>query len=317
MWPFCNRLRRSRANLDIEDPPYRFSLGYPNIMSMLAIAAPATVAIPPVAVTAGRLTALDPFAGFEVMPVLDEFWRPLAPDRVDAMLDSMLALLAERHGARATAGSLLGEAVIRTVILGPVAAMVLDLRCPDPSADNLAVRFDEEGEFARAAVLRPTIAVLATDGAARDPDSVVVEDLVAWWAERTAATLVPLLGAVRARAPFGLPALWGAVADEVASIVLWTGQLAGVRPGRLWVYAGQLVNALAPYAPVRMARPRPFPVPHPAGGKWFRTRGTCCLYYRSELLDGPREERLCGACPLRDDESRHRHLHDYLTRRHT
>jgi hypothetical protein len=213
----------------------------------------------------------------------------------------------------AAAGSLLGEALIRAVVLAPVASMVLDRRCPDPSTDNLAARLDDAGDFARSAVLRPTMAVLPTDPAATHPDSVVVSDMIGWWAERTGTTLAPLLKAVRTRAPFGLPALWGAVSDEVTSITMWVGQLAGRPPQGLWTQAERLIDALAPHAPVRMARPRPFPVAHPAGQRWFRVRGTCCLSYRSALAEGPAPERFCSTCPLRDDESRRGHLYDYLT----
>jgi len=122
-----------------------------------------------------------------------------------------------------------------------------------------------------------------------------------------------MLSAVRARAPFGLPGLWGAVADEITSITLWVGQLVGRPPGQLWIHAGRLVNALAPHAPVRMARARPFPVSHRLGGKWFRARGTCCLYYRSQRAQGPTEQRYCNSCPLRDDDSRHQQWYAYLT----
>lgn len=282
-------------------------------MPIAAVAATAVVAVPPIAATATRLARLDPFAGFEVSPLLDDSWQRLSPDQVDSTLDYWLAVLTARHGVRATAGSLLGEALIRAAILPPVAAMVLERRCPDPSADNLAARLDEAGEFTRAAVLRPTIAVLASDPAAADAQSIVVDDLTGWWAARTAATLTPLLAGVRARAPFGLPGLWGAVADEIASITLWIGQLVDRPPLQLWAHAQQLFDALAPHAPVQMARPRPLPVEHPCGDKWFRARGTCCLFYRSKVAEGRAEERYCGSCPLRDAQSRQAHLYDYLS----
>ncbi len=279
----------------------------------LAADSPGDAAISPIAVTARRLASLDPFAGFEVAPAPESRWGGLAEAELDATLDSWLALLNRRHQVRATAGSLLGEALIRTVVLPTVASMVMDLRCPDPSAGNLAARLDDAGEFERAAVLRPSVAVLATDPAANDVHSIVVEDLIGWWAQRAATTLTRLLGAVRARAPFGLPALWGAVADEVTSIALWVGQLSGREPAGVWAYTQQLLDALAPFAPVRMVRPRPFPVEHPAGGRWFRARATCCLSYRSVLAEGPSAERFCSTCPLRDNESRHRYLFDYLS----
>ncbi len=247
-----------------------------------------------------RLSHLDPYAGFDVAPGPHPDWWVL--DGSELKLDGWMTLLVRRHGHRATAGSMLGDALVRAVVHPTVSALVLERRCPDPAASNVAVRLDEAGDFARAAILRPHVAVLAGDPAAGDPDSIVVDDLpdlVAWWARHTAATLAPLLSRVRARAPFGLPALWGNVADAVTSITLWIGQLAGQDPCALWAFSQRLVEALAAHAPVRLARPRPFPVVDPMGEQWYQVRGTCCLSYRSALGEG-----FCSTCPLRDDESR-------------
>lgn len=263
--------------------------------------------------TAARLDRLDPYAGFDVPPAEGPHWTLW--EEVDGKLDEWMSLLTSVHGHRGAAGSLLGAALVRAVVQPTVAAMVLDDRCPDPDAGNVALRLDEVGELARAALLRPEVAVLATDPAAGQSHSFVVADgpaMVSWWARRTAATLEPLLAAVRARAPFGLPALWGNVADEVTSVALWVGQLAGRDPFELWTYAQELVEALAGHAPVRVTRPRPFPVAHPRGEQWFQVRGTCCLSYRSTQSEGPKQERYCSTCPLRDNDSRLRHLCDYL-----
>ena len=196
-----------------------------------------------------------------------------------------------------------------------MSAMLLDGRCPDPAIDNLAACADEDGYPDRCAVLRPTVAMLPGDPAAADRHSVVVADeaaLLGWWALRATATLTPLLAAVRARAPFGLPALWGGVSDEVTGIALWIGQLAGREPVAVWSHAQRMLDALAAHAPVRLPRARPFPVAGPEGGQWFQVRATCCLSYRSVADEGPAAERYCSTCPLRDDESRRRHLGEYL-----
>ncbi|MEV6971429.1 (2Fe-2S)-binding protein [Hamadaea sp. NPDC051192] len=308
----------------------------------------------PLAATAARLARLDAFAGFDVAPstslgtaatdapALGTATDGPAPaatgleptaaagaaetavdERTDwsnvdeSRLDAWLAILQGLHGHRAVAGSLLGGALARGVVQPAVAALVLERRCPDPSASNLVVRLDEAGDFARSAVLSSAMAVLPGDPAAGDEHSHVLNDdgdLVEWWAKRTAATLTPLFLAVRARAPFGVPGLWGGAADEVSSVALWIGRLARHDPYAVWAYAQRLVGALAEHAPVRLTRPRPFPVEHPAGDHWFQVRGTCCLSYRSVLAEGdPKEDRFCSSCPLRDDDSRHRHLYAYLT----
>ncbi|UWP78894.1 hypothetical protein Dfulv_27390 [Dactylosporangium fulvum] len=130
--------------------------------------------------------------------------------------------------------------------------------------------------------------------------------LDAWWAQRTAAALAPLLAAVRARAPFGLRNLWGSVADEVTGTAIRVAQLAGRDAEAAWARAQRLLDALAPHAPVTPARGTPCPVRHPGGRQLFQVRGTCSLYYRSMV------ETYCDTCPLRDDDSRQRRLRAYL-----
>jgi hypothetical protein len=194
--------------------------------------------------------------------------------------------------------------------------MILDARCPDPAAENLLVRLDDAGEARRYGLHRPTAALLPADARAQDGHSVVVPDeeaLLAWWASRAGASLTPLLAAVRARAPFGLRALWGAVADEITGVALWVGQLAGQKPSDVWAKGERMVDALAPRAPVSLPRARAFPVAAPHTGRWFQVRATCCLWYRSATESGPVKDRYCSTCPLRDDSSRTRILRDYLS----
>ena len=142
---------------------------------------------------------------------------PLAHAGRDEFLDDSYALLARRHGRRNVAGSMLAGRLGNAVILPTVAAMILDGQCPDPAADNLTVRIDDDGHVDRVGVRTPAGAA-PTDRPAACPDSVAVADeaaLHAWSARRAAATLTPLLAAVRGRAPFSLRHLWGVVADEV------------------------------------------------------------------------------------------------------
>ena len=268
-----------------------------------------------IAATAARLSGLDACAGFDVGLDRAAGGIELAGIGRDGHLDAWLSLLAARHGHRGTAGSLLGGALIRAVIEPTVWSMVVEGRCPDPAVENLAVRRDADGELERVVVLGPTLAVLADDPVAGDPHTVVVDGesaLLHWWARRATATLVPLLAAVRARAPFGLPALWGGVSDEITGTGLWIGQLAGREPGEVWSQVQRMRDVLAAYAPVRMTRARPFPVAGPADVQWFQVRGTCCLSYRSITDAGPIAERYCSSCPLRDDGSRCRLLRDHL-----
>ncbi|MET7402755.1 hypothetical protein ABZS66_55670 [Dactylosporangium sp. NPDC005572] len=266
----------------------------------------------PLTETADRLDALDPDAGFDVRPEPDPAWVPLERFVDGGHADAVLRLLEDRHGRRNVAGSMLGAVVAEAVVGGTVAAIVLDERCPDPAAGNLALRIHGEGYLERRAFRGPALAVRPDDPAAAHPDSTVVDDLDAWWAARAVATLAPLLEAVRARAPFGLRLLWGAVADEVAGAAIRVAQLAGRDAGPAWDRAQRLVDELAAHAPVPLTRGAPFPVAWPGGRHLFQVRGTCCLNYRSALESGERDESCCSTCPLRDDDSRHRLLRDYL-----
>jgi hypothetical protein len=273
--------------------------------------------VPPVAVTAARLHGLDEYAGFDVAPELGAGWVALGHAERDGQLDAWLAASVSRHSHRGAAGSLLAAELTHVVVGPTVSAMVLDGRCPDPAVDNLADRVDGEGNLERSAVLSPRAAVLAGDAASADRHSVVLPDEAAldrWWAQRVAATLTPLLAAVRARAPFGLRGLWGAVSDEVTGTAIWIAQLAGEDPHPAWRRAQRLLDALAARAPVALTRAQPFPVAYPGGRRLFQVRGTCCLYYRSAAAadDGPAGDRYCNTCPLRRDDSRQRRLRDYL-----
>jgi hypothetical protein len=277
------------------------------------------LSVAPVADTAARLAALDDHAGFEVVAAPGGDWVPLAEAERGGHLDGWLARLAQVHGRRNVAGSLVGGLVGEAVAGLTVAAITLDRRCPDPAAGNVAVRVHADGHLERRGVLGPAVAVLPGDPAAGDPRSVLVGDEAAlheWWAARAAASLAPLLAAVRARAPFGLRRLWGGVADEVAGTAIWIAQLAGRDAGEAWGLGRRMVDALARHAPVGLARGRPFDVGYPGGRRLFQVRGTCCLSYRSATETGPPAEAFCSTCPLRDDDSRRRHLRDHLLEAH-
>jgi hypothetical protein len=269
--------------------------------------------VAPLAVTAGRLAGLDSYAGFEVST--GEGWISLSTVESSGQLDTWWAALLSGIGHRGSAGSALGLELARVVVGPTVQALVLDGRCPDPALDNLAVRLGPDGYVSRTAVRGLAVAMAPHDEAAADPRSLVLAGeatLHAWWASRLAGTLTPLLAAVRARAPVGLPALWGGVSDQISGAAIWIGQLAERDPRESWQYAQRLLDALQPHVPVRLTRARPFPVCHAAREHLFQVRGTCCLYYRSAEAEGPPGDRYCSTCPLRDDRSRLRRLREHL-----
>jgi hypothetical protein len=114
----------------------------------------------PISATAGRLSALDPYTGFDVGTELGTGWLMLAAVEADGDLDRWLDDLVALHGRRNVAGSLLGADLARAVVGPGVSAIVLEERCPDPALDKLAIRrHPEEDYLDRCAVLRPGMAV--------------------------------------------------------------------------------------------------------------------------------------------------------------
>ena len=108
-----------------------------------------------VAATAARLGLLGNYATFQVGADLAEGW--VALDRVerDGYLDSWLAVLIARHQHKGLAGSLLGGALAHAVIKPTVTCLVVEGRCPDPAAGNVAAWRDGAGTEVRCAVLGP------------------------------------------------------------------------------------------------------------------------------------------------------------------
>jgi hypothetical protein len=257
----------------------------------------------PVGRTAAALRALSPYAGFGTDVTAADGWVPFTdvPGRLEGWIGSVTAF----HGDRRLAASLIGLGLASAAAHPAVASFVLDGRCPDPIAQNLAVRPDADGHLAETGVLGPGFAALTTAG----EDAAIAladEDAVAdWWAERAVASLAPLFDELHGRWRLARPAAWGAVADELAGSALWTAELGGRDVAAAWRLAGRFTDALARRAPVRVVRPWLYRVDAgPAAGRSHSVRGTCCLYYRSSESSGPRQDRYCNTCPLLDEPTR-------------
>jgi hypothetical protein len=219
----------------------------------------------PLAQTAGRLAALDEYLAAEVTadPGGGDWYR-LDAVVADGHLDRWLAaLVAQKRGKGDLAGSYLGTWLAETVVTVPVAALVLEQRAPDVTAGNVLVHRHSEGWFDRIALGSPVVGLLPGDPHAGHPDAVVLDDEAAlwdWYAVRLLATLGPLLGAVRARTPYGLRGLWGAVADGLCGTALRVARLAGDDGRAAWRVGEALADHVARRIPQLRTRPRPFPV---------------------------------------------------------
>jgi ferric iron reductase protein FhuF len=109
-----------------------------------------------------------------------------------------------------------------------VTAFTLERRVPDVGADNLLVRFDNDGWPAAFALVQPRFAALARDPAAAAAARVFADEpeLLAWLYERAVqANAAPLIETVRNRLLTSGTALWGNVAAAFAHPLLWHVQL--------------------------------------------------------------------------------------------
>lgn len=237
----------------------------------------------------------------------------------DAVIDEWFAVtLAEiPNGARDVAGSYLASFVGDAITM-PV-ARALD-RCNRGillQPDTTWVRQHAEGWFDGVALGSESL-VLARGAAfdeaaaandAADQASVAADDAAMrrLVVEHLREVLVPIFAAVRARSPYGLRGMWGAVADSVASDATWTAHVNGRDVVSAWQRAQTLLDALATAAPVAVTRPTLARVEADGHVAHLTIRGTCCLYYKSVDPDPAAPAagvEYCTSCPLGTDEVR-------------
>ncbi|WP_326553901.1 hypothetical protein [Micromonospora sp. NBC_01813] len=209
--------------------------------------------------------------------------------RVDAVQRSIDAMLAtDACGDPGVAGAFHGLYLAHAVA-GPIAVAVTAHRAlwtlrPGP----VHARVHPDGRwFDALAVPRARLRRLGEPGLPADGE------LLDAAADEVAAFLAPIFRHVAARTRYGLPGLWGHVADQIHRRAL----AAGRDPVTAWSAAGRLSDNLASRVPLR-TRPRLDP-PVTATNGFLLTNGTCCLLYRihSEPYDSGDEAGHCAACP--------------------
>jgi hypothetical protein len=137
------------------------------------------------------------------------------------------------------------------------------------------------------------------------------------WARQTAEVVTPVLAAVHAAGErFGLRGLWG---NAVVDRVLWTAtDLAdrGYGDARTLVRRAQdLLDALAPHAPVRLTRARTVDVMGPSGPVTFPVKSVCCLLYKTIPERLRTTDQYCTGCPIVPDGTRAPRWRAYLETR--
>lgn len=253
----------------------------------------------PLVAARARLEALDHDYAFDLGRPVGAGWVRLgAVD--EPLVRRWLDQLEFEHGSRAVAGSYLAGWCAAGVVGAPMAAMTLGQVVPVPTADRVWLRRHPGGWFDRSSY------------DAVDAIDLGLSDSAAEYAAALAEALGPMLGMIRASAPYGHAGLWGAVADAVANATVHAARRAGLdAPAAVpaWHRATAVVEQLAQLRPELRARPRPFLVPRGTTAELLSVRGVCCLAYRSRKVAGlPDDLRYCSSCPLIDDERRSRRL---------
>jgi hypothetical protein len=200
---------------------------------------------------------------------------------------------------------------IGSCVLAPAATLlVLEGLLPDVSPGNLWLhREGTERWYDRIAYAGPSFWCAAEHAAAGHPDARPVgttAELVERLASTSVEQLTPVFQAIRARAPYGLRGMWGSLADEVASSLLWITRRDdgdATEQRRVWKSIEAILDVLTARAPQLRVRPSPVEVDWSAGSTIYCRRGTCCLFYKTpEAAAYPEADQYCSSCPLRDPD---------------
>lgn len=216
-------------------------------------------------------------------------------------------LAGEAKGQRNVAGALLAAYLTDAITQTAFAALTTERKVWPLLAEVLAVRYRSDGWFDGIAVRTTRIRVLPGDPDADDPNAEVVEGdgaLREVVADELVALAAPIFAAVRQRAPFGMPGMWGNFVDGIAQGALWQGREPRLRGDTRPAYAiaAQVIDALADRVPLIRARPRIDRIDWSGGTVWMAAKTACCLLYHT--YDRPPAEVYCANCPLRGDDSR-------------
>lgn len=259
------------------------------------------VATSPLAETLERVDPEKYYFGMK-LGVVGESWR-----RADSLArddGEFLAAQMERTRTkwdlnnRDTAISLTGGYAWQ--VGGPAAVCyVLSRRVPDISPENLALRFDEDGGIAEAAVIGSRFAALPSDPAASHPDAVVLDSeaaLLGWLRVRLEAGIEPLVVAVRSRMRISRRTLWSRAADLVTDAFLTAGF---DTPDQARYAADADAFISTPGSPLR-GNTGFFVVERDGRRGAFMTRAVCCHGYKDP------EHGYCNSCPMLSQEERER-----------
>ncbi|CAN5498874.1 IucA/IucC family C-terminal-domain containing protein [soil metagenome] len=260
----------------------------------------------PLSETVGRISALADYLDFRTGIPDEAGWRRLTELTDPDLLEGWHWDVTNRVGDRRVAAAYMSNWLLSFLVGGWLLPVLTEHRLPLAGHAETAIRRNDGGWFDGFALDSLALGVLPDDPAAGDPLSVELPDrdvLFDSLADRL-MSLDPVIHALRAACPIGIPALWGAVADAISSQALLLADLAGQDRQVVWRSAYAIIDRLDLRESRPRVRPRPFPVAHENGVTLFDVRGTCCLYYKTVKEPDRDGEGYCDSCPLRTDESR-------------
>lgn len=231
-------------------------------------------------------------------------WVPAADLVADTRaLDRLMGRLARTYGAenRAFVGTTLFRGVLWRILVPAVAAFLRERRLPDLRAENVALRFGEDGFVVDLAFVGPRFLALPDDPEAWHPEAVMVpeEDVLDVGirvpvAETYLPALIPALKSLRVRR--GRRTLERSAADVCAEAFIYVGRDLG-REEEGVERAARLLAGPPPLEAPLDYRVLEFP----GGSEARRVRCTCCLYYKTG-------NGTYFTCPRKTDEERVRQI---------
>ena len=218
------------------------------------------------------------------------------------------------NGRADVAGSYLASFLAGAIATPLVRALVEQDRAWRTTADTTWVHAHDDGWIDGVAIGATVLVLPADPAAGRDDVDVVagVEELRTLAIEHLVSVVDPLFAEVRARAPYGLRGMWGALADSMASDLTWVAHVEGRDVVAAWQSVQPALECLAAAAPRPLTRPTFERIEVDGDVAHLSIRGTCCLYYQSQREGAPID--YCSSCPMGSQATQRLRRQDWLGR---
>ncbi|MDG4833941.1 hypothetical protein O7627_32240 [Solwaraspora sp. WMMD1047] len=205
--------------------------------------------------------------------------------RPEPARQSVAAMLAaDANGDRGVAGAFHGLYLAHAVA-GPLAAAAIGLHAVWAfDGGPVYARVHPDGRWFDAVAI-----VGARTRCSGDAGLTTSDDVLAAAAAGLIVFLDPIFTQIATFTRYGLPGMWGHVADQIHHRALATGR----EPTDAWAAAARLTDHLAARVPLR-TRPRLH------SGTTSMVNGTCCLLYRTHTDPAGCDTGHCSVCPRLD-----------------